>query len=316
VRSNNDQTLEILVTQIRDLRAPLELLSKRFRKRVEHRKASSSAYTDKESGNFWSMCAWEHSLERIQLFLDQNFNYIETMGLLAVTRYIFELTIWLRLLAADSQYGLVYYYQLLKNQQDFYEALEKNAQREIAFLEKVEETEKALLERAALETLQIADERARTVDASQIWSRVSDQIDRDASRKFSLYAEQARINGYGFQAHLIAAQILPEHRKAIEDIKQELDAFQHRLSDHLKKLIKKHWNWKEQAQKVGMEAEYEFIYLFASLLMHAKPASITTDQQNLGPTEIESFLKYIRVRLLDIIEMAEEPLANNPAVVQ
>jgi uncharacterized protein DUF5677 len=309
-------TFEALIDDIRKQRAPLESLSERFRKWIEQREAFSHTDSNKKSGDFWKMCVWGDSLVRIRLLLEQNFNYIETIGILAVSRYLFELTVWLKLLQADSRYGLVYHCELLKNQQDFYEALQRNAEREISFLQQVEKSESALLKSTTQEVLQIPDEEARKIAARQIWSKVSQQIDQDAARRFSLYAEQARSNGYGYQASLIEAKALPKHHKAIEDIKRELDIFRCDLSDEVKKLLKERWNWKQQAIKVGMGEEYEFIYTYASLLMHATPASITTDQKNLEPTEIKAFLKYIRVRLLDIIEMAEEPLSNNPAVVQ
>ncbi len=64
-----------------------------------------------------------------------------------------------------------------------------------------------------------------------------------------------------------------------------------------------------------MKDEYDFIYLFASLLMHATPVSITTDQKNLEPEEMRAFLKYIRVRVADITEMAEE-LLKTPVLLQ
>jgi hypothetical protein len=309
-------SFEDLIEDIRKQRALLESLTERYRKWIEQREAFSQTDSNKHSGNFWKMRVWRDSLVRIRLLLEQNFNYIETLGVLAVSRYLFELTVWLRLLQVDSQYGLVYYGELLKNQQDFYGALQKNAKREIAFLQQVEESEAALLKKATLEVLEIADEEARTVAARQIWSSVSHEIDQNAARKFGLYAEQARINGYGFQAFLIETQIVPKHNKAIEDITRELDTFRSNLSDEAKKLVPKQWNWRAQAKIVGMEDEYDFIYLFASLLMHAKPVSITTDQKSLEQAELKAFLKYIRVRLLDVIEMAEEPLSNNPAVVQ
>lgn len=58
-----------------------------------------------------------------------------------------------------------------------------------------------------------------------------------------------------------------------------------------------------------MKDEYDFIYAYASRLLHATPASLTTNQKNLEPDEMRVFLKYIRVRLFDEIEMAGKLLA-------
>ena len=55
--------------------------------------------------------------------------------------------------------------------------------------------------------------------------------------------------------------------------------------------------------------EYSFIYGYTSKLLHATPASLTTDQKNLEANEMGVFLRYIYVRLLDVIEMAENQLA-------
>ena len=52
-----------------------------------------------------------------------------------------------------------------------------------------------------------------------------------------------------------------------------------------------------------------FIYTYTSLLMHATPVSIITDQKNLELGEIRMFLKYALVRIIDVIRMAEELVA-------
>ena len=58
------------------------------------------------------------------------------------------------------------------------------------------------------------------------------------------------------------------------------------------------------AETVDLLAEYEFIYSFTSKLLHATPVSITTDQKNLEPEEIIMFLKYIDVKITDILDLA------------
>ena len=50
--------------------------------------------------------------------------------------------------------------------------------------------------------------------------------------------------------------------------------------------------------------EYDFIYRFSSKLLHATPASITTDQKNLEMSELALFLKYIYVKIDDVLELA------------
>jgi hypothetical protein len=55
---------------------------------------------------------------------------------------------------------------------------------------------------------------------------------------------------------------------------------------------------------VGLLSEYDYIYAFASKLLHATPASITTDQKNLEPEEMLIFLKYIDVKIVDMLDQA------------
>ncbi len=62
-----------------------------------------------------------------------------------------------------------------------------------------------------------------------------------------------------------------------------------------------------------MEHEYDFIYSYTSRLLHATPASLTTDQKNLEPREVLVFLRYVHVRLLEIIDMARQVPVAEPA---
>lgn len=312
---SDDASLEALINEIRQQRPALESLGPRFRKRIEQFEALSNADLIRKSGLYWKAVAFGDSLVRIRLFLEQNFSHIETVGVLAVSRYLFELTVWLKVLQNDSRYGLVYYHQLLKKQLDYYTALRKRAEREILFLLQIDATETSLMARSLSEAMSISDEQARNVALRQVSSKVMHLIDQNASRDFSLYGEQAQTNGYAFQSHLVETQVLPKHSKAIEDIEQELRDFERGLPAEIKTLTSKRWKWNEQAERVGMKDEYDFIYLFASLLMHATPVSITTDQKNLEPEEMRAFLKYIRVRVADITEMAEE-LLKTPVLLQ
>jgi hypothetical protein len=59
------------------------------------------------------------------------------------------------------------------------------------------------------------------------------------------------------------------------------------------------------AERVDLTDEYDYLYTFASKLLHATPASITTDHKNLEPSELVVFLKYISVKLVDLVENAQ-----------
>lgn len=72
------------------------------------------------------------------------------------------------------------------------------------------------------------------------------------------------------------------------------------------------WNWRSRAEDVGMQDDYNFIYRYTCTFLHAVPSSLSTDMKNLEMDEVAIFLKYINVRLVDIIEMAETLLGSSP----
>lgn len=58
------------------------------------------------------------------------------------------------------------------------------------------------------------------------------------------------------------------------------------------------------AETARIKDEHDYIYSYASRLVHATPVSITTDQKNLELDEVCIFLRYIKVKLLEIIDLA------------
>jgi hypothetical protein len=310
-KPDNLKALDVLAEDIRGQRHRLERLIGQFRQTIEQVGRASDPGSCMKSGSYWRLVAFVDSLVRIRLFLEQNFNYVETVGVLAVARYLFEVTVWLKLLLADSRYGLIYYAELLKKQLDFYTELRNNAEREISFLRHTAAQEQRLSEKRLSEALQILDGEARNEALRRLNNEVTEEVDQAAARKFSLYAEQAQTNGYEFQAYLVETRVLLEHSKAIADLKEKMGAFERDTPSEINSLLPSRWKWKAQAERVDMKDEYEFIYAYASRLLHATPASLTTSQKNLEPDEMRVFLKYIRVRVLDAAEMAEELLARS-----
>jgi hypothetical protein len=198
---------------------------------------------------------------------------------------------------------------------DFFTEFRNNAAREISFLCETSRTEEMLMKSRLAETMRIADEEVRKTGLGQLNNEITRQIDQEAARKFSLYAEQAQTNGYEFQAYLVETKILPEYSKAIADLELKLKAFDTDTPSEIKALAPNRWKWNKQAERVGMKDEYDFIYAYASRLLYATPASLTTNQKNLEPDEMRVFLKYIRIRLLDAVEMAEKLFpADSPVI--
>lgn len=55
-----------------------------------------------------------------------------------------------------------------------------------------------------------------------------------------------------------------------------------------------------------MGAEYDYIYTFTSKLLHATPASVSTSQKILDEAEMRVLLRYILVRIKDVLAICEE----------
>ena len=257
---------------------------------------------DKRDPRSWCLAVMGDSLIRVRLLLEQNFQYIETIGIVAVSRYLFELSVWLNLFERDERYGLVYYGQLIETQQKYYVAYQTQLQREVEMLRKFEKKEEQARSLVSKEAGEQSTREARLRAASQM-------IDAEAARKFSLYASQAKWTGYGLQADSVEKNAMPSVKEALDSLSSEQVAFDKNLLPAITDLVlqdgkKKHWKWNRMAETVDLLAEYEFIYSFTSKLLHATPVSITTDQKNLEPEEIIMFLKYIDVKITDILDLA------------
>jgi len=136
------------------------------------------------------------------------------------------------------------------------------------------------------------------------------EVDIEASKKFSIYIDDAKINGYGFQAHLIKTKIIPQVEQAISEIQNKLEEFKKKVDKKIFDIIPRRWNWKDMAEKVNKEEEYDYIYTYTSKLLHATPASLTTNQKNLELQEVYIFLRYINVTLNEIINLAKKQINN------
>lgn len=111
--SPRPDTIESLVTDIRGLHATIEGLIFQFRQVTTSAKGEHQVL-NQQSRTFWTRAVFQDSLVRLRLFVEQNFAYIEPMGLLAVARYLFELTVWLKLVQKDKGYALIYYHELIE----------------------------------------------------------------------------------------------------------------------------------------------------------------------------------------------------------
>jgi hypothetical protein len=237
---------------------------------------------------------------------------VETLGVLAVTRYVFELAVWLRALAQDSRYGLTYCFQIIDKQIRYYEDFVKRMEHEIALLQQLGEEESAEVD-ATIKAVLNKSDTDNTKALAALLRKIESETDRKARRNFCMYADQAKTNGHRFQAFLIEKQVLPKLHAQLQECRRErakrLASITGRPPVGTKwEKQEQSWKWKEQAAAVGMADQFEFIYSFTSRLLHATPVSLTTNQKLLEPEEMQLFLEYIYISILDIVDLAKQML--------
>jgi hypothetical protein len=251
------------------------------------------------SPDYWRLAAFRDGMIKIRLMIEQNFNFIETFGILATSRYVLELLIWLRLLnSGDPMYCFTYVKQLLNDKRDHAKEHLAKVKREIELFHKLEERELG-------DTVDQAHRSISTSssDFSKSFGEIAAEIDRTARRQFCLYADDAKTRGYGYQAALMEKQAIPQLEREIEQLERIKAAAISQLPTSAQG--HKKWWWKEQAAAAGMTEQFEFVYAYTSRLLHATPTSMTTDQKNLELNEVIMFLDFVYVSMLDALEMSE-----------
>ncbi|MBK4532160.1 hypothetical protein, partial [Enterobacter cloacae] len=259
--------------------------------------------------NHWCHYAFQDSLDKLISMIEMNFNSIETFGLVSTTRYLFELNIRLTLIEQDPRYGLAYYGQLLRDQVSYWKSLKEQLDREVEFLKALDLEEKVLHDAKLLELLKVEEPKLQEAMAAKLTTDTFNIIDSKAARKFSIHAEQARTNGYAFQSFLIQKNQLPEVTSSLAEVEREYDSYKSAVQQDILKIIK-NWNWKQKAIETNHFFEYDYIYSFTSRMLHATPANITTNYKFLSRDEILIFLKYINVKLTDIVELSNKFITN------
>jgi hypothetical protein len=249
--------------------------------------------------HIWKFYLYQNLLIKLRILIENNFRFVETLSLLATARYVFEALVWIRVLHKDERYGLVAYYHLGSLHVQQVKEHKNKMDGEIQFYERLAAEESRMLENTVKsnDSVQEIGEALRSV---------TDAVDRRARREFNLYADQAKVNGYLFQAHLLREKELPRIKERMDVVTRELAELEKRLPPSTRILVKHRWNWKDRAKSVGMEKQYEFLYSNTSRMLHATPFSFAVNQKNLEFIEVYMFLEYIYVSLLDAVEVIEK----------
>lgn len=246
------------------------------------------------------------ALDRCQILVANNVVVLETLGVISLTRYIFELLVWLRTIQRTPLKSLRFLMLSLKDGEDHTSQHITHLEAEAQFLEVMAERDDPIPGMMALQEEhgeRLTAEIVRHAEKARM-----EAIDFEARRHFIAYAADAKVNGYGFQAHLIREKAVAAARADLQAKQQArmdfVNRFSQSLIDEAGGLSK--WNWFDSAKAVGMESEYQYIYRYTSRLLHATPTSFYTTSKNLELTEMRLFLEYVYVRLLDVIDVVTD----------
>lgn len=297
-----------LIADITALQPKLDSFAKSLKRKLDTFTAED---VEQHAIDYWRTQSLCDAVIRVRIFVERNFSHIETLGVLSLCRYTFELVIWLKLIQKDERFSLVYAQELLKQQHELYEDLANHLEREIVLYCSIGEEEKAAhirILKAATAAIPVADAKLTGRKIVEDMHAASDSVDEKLALNFTIYSDEIKQNGYGFQAHLIQTQALPH---ALDYAKRNCDSlakFDERWSTTIKDVKTKGWNWKTRAAYVDMTSEYDFIYSYTSRLLHATPASLTTNQKSLEDEEALMFLRYVATQFRWIIKHAEMPV--------
>ena len=284
------------ITAIKSLTDTFDRLIDTYRKTISDWESTSENNILHFPGAYWKLVAYVDALVKLRIFIQENFAYIETLSLLAHTRYVFELSIWLKLLSLDEDYGLIYHYMLLRDNKRMYEDLKNHLEHEAKTLAELGAEERSRIEEA---TKRLAPEGLVAQLKGEILEIERDTDDR-ARLSLCLYADDSRLHGLEYQAHLVRARAIPDAESNANSCAEMIEAFKAYWSLHLDRKFGKKWDswsWKDRARQAEMLPEYEFVYSYTSRLLHAVPASLTTNQKRLEDYEALLFLRYIHAKI-------------------
>jgi hypothetical protein len=233
--------------------------------------------------------------------------------MLSLCRYTFELVIWLKHIEKDEKFSLVYARRLLKQQHELYQDIANHLEVEVALYRTLGDEEMAahshILE-AVSAVMPVADAKSTGRKIVEDMQAASDSVDGKLALNFTIYSDEIKQNGYAYQAHFIQTQALPHALDYAERNRDSLAKFDEKWGATIKELKLKEWKWKARAAYIDMASEYDFIYSYTSRLLHATPASLSTNQKSLEDEEALMFLRYVATQFRWIIKYTEALVAR------
>lgn len=301
-----------LINEVSKQKDRIEKLLNNYRSLIQQINEKFGAEGGIHPEKFWTYKVHCDSLERLQILLNFNLSYIETLGISTLTRYIFELTVWLKLINNSQWYSLLYRHELIRNQLDHFKTLKNQLHSEIELFKKFGEKDKSFISKVTpiISEMKDAGNEDQIISFLQKKTEESRQeIDNEISKKFTINGKAACINGFDFQIYLIEKNLkqIQESIKDLQDFRNNMhtpEDFAFFLENEKLRLGDR-WSWYRFAEKVDMKDEYKFVYSFTSKFLHAVPSSISTNQKNIETDEVTILLNFIRICLLEILELSE-----------
>jgi hypothetical protein len=255
----------VVVESIKTLEPRLEQLATVARTRV--RSLTSEAGEPAEIERWCHQINYD-SITRVRNLIENNFHAIETLALLSLARYMFELNVQLKQIDQDAAFALVYARRVLEQQVEFYDRLAAQLKAEVELY------------------LKLGKARA---SKDEIFAAIADRT--------CLYQDELERMPILQVAMVVDTQARKHALEQSELNRTSLTEFDAKWSYRLKDPKYSQKKWDKRANSVGMQEDYAFIYSYTSRLMHATPASISTAQQVLQDSELLLFMRYIRQQM-------------------
>ncbi|MBD8621196.1 hypothetical protein IFT67_20000 [Sphingomonas sp. CFBP 13728] len=255
-----------------------------------------------DNGVSWALRAQIGSLEKLIGLLPEGRNP-SSVELLASARNLFENLVWLKLFLIDPGWGDFFYGQLLKNQKEDLAGMVTKLQAEADLFDSLDNEYNNIFADTfdSLNNRYLKGDQTAT-EMTQLLNEHREKIDRKARRHFALYAAAAVFNGYGYQRHLLIEKQIPHWRSQLALIDDRINDFSTRMADPAK--VNRYlgqWQWRSEALRVGMVAQYDFLYRLTSRLLHATPMNIITEKELIEGERI-TLLEYIAISVPDAID--------------
>lgn len=302
---NSEERVAVVVTEIQNLKTDIAQLLQKLREISSNPRIAS--LEARERAEILLPCEiGAEALGRCLILVTNNVRVLETLGVISLTRYVFELLVWLRTIQQFPLKSLNFIMHSFRDSKDHARQHIVHLEEEANFFDEMAERDSPILGMMALKKEHGENLTAELIQKAE--KARTEALDLEARRHFSAYAADARVNGYGYQAHLIRTQAIASAQAKLAATQQLETEFVQRFGQMLidEAGDVSRWNWHNSAGAVGMAPEYEYIYRYTSRLLHATPTSFYTTSKNLEPSELRLFLEYVYVRLMDIIDVVTD----------